>query len=76
MWYHIKSKHDVFSDFTEQKCLRFAQMSFWDGTANLQRKGFPFPCNTVEYAWRLFAAILREILAFQSSDSETPRGLV
>ena len=26
--YHIKSKHDVFSDGSEQKCLRLSQMSF------------------------------------------------
>ena len=24
--YYIKSKHDVFSDGTEQKCLRFSQV--------------------------------------------------
>ena len=47
--YHIKFKH-VFSDVTEQKCLRFSQVPFWDGTTYLQRKGWPFHCNIVGYA--------------------------
>ena len=48
--YHIKSKRNVFSDGTEHKCLCFSQMSFWDATTYLQRKGVPFHCNTVRYA--------------------------
>ena len=45
--YHMKSKHEFFSDVTEQKCLRFSQMSFLDGTTNFQRKGLSFHCSTV-----------------------------
>ena len=44
--YHIKSKHDVFSDGTEQKCLSFSQVSFWDGTNYLQIKDLSFHCAT------------------------------
>ena len=50
--YHIKSKHVIFSDVTEKKCLRFSQDPFWDGTTYLQRKGLPFHSNTVGYALR------------------------
>ena len=48
--YYIKSKHDVFSDVTEQKCLRFSHVPFWDGTTYIHRKGLPFHSNTVGYA--------------------------
>ena len=47
--YHIKSKHDVSADGTEQKCF-FSPMSVWDSKTHLQRKGLPFHCNTVRYA--------------------------
>ena len=33
-----KIKHDVFSDVTGQKYLHFSQMSYLDGSTNLQRK--------------------------------------
>ena len=36
--YHINSKRDVFFDVTQQKYLRFSQMSFWDGTTYRQEK--------------------------------------
>ena len=37
--YHIKSKHDVFSDVTQQKCLRFSHVPFWDGTTTESSDG-------------------------------------
>ena len=45
---HIQSKHDVFSDVTEQNCLLFSQMSFWFGTANPQKKKV---CHFIATLW-------------------------
>ena len=44
---YIKSKHDVFSDGTEQECLCFSRIFL--GWYNLSPKSLPFHCNTVGY---------------------------
>ena len=45
--YHIKSKHDVFSDGTEQKCLHFSELSFWDGISKEKN------CHFIATQWAM-----------------------
>ena len=58
--YHIKSKHDVFSDGTEQKCLHFSQVSFWDGISKEKKNAISLQHNGLcmalvsRYLTRLF----------------------
>ena len=46
--YHIKTKHDVFSNGKEQKCLRFSQMSLF---GMLQRISREKVCHFIATQW-------------------------